>query len=78
MYYSTYFTSSPQDEESGLERLSDEAISAQRNLILYTDIYRIEQVLRNFITNAVSSKPEAMKCGRYYYYYYLNKFHVYY
>ena len=45
------------DEESGLTRLSDEAISAQRNLIVYTDIYRIEQVLRNFITNAVSSEP---------------------
>ena len=33
------------DEESSL--------SAQRSLVLYIDIYRIEQVVRNLITNAV-------------------------
>ena len=30
-----------------------EHLAAQRNLILYIDIYRIEQVIRNLITNAV-------------------------
>ena len=33
--------------------VSDEALAAQRSLILYIDIYRIEQVIRNLITNAV-------------------------
>jgi hypothetical protein len=33
--------------------VSYEALAAQRSLILYIDIYRIEQVIRNLITNAV-------------------------
>ena len=31
----------------------NESLSAQRSLILYVDIYRIEQVIRNLINNAV-------------------------
>ena len=31
----------------------NEDLVAQRNLILYIDIFRIEQVIRNLITNAV-------------------------
>ena len=31
----------------------EESLSAQRSLVLYMDIYRIEQVIRNLITNAV-------------------------
>ena len=41
------------DEESGLDTVADESVAAQRSLILYMDIYRIEQVIRNLITNAV-------------------------
>ena len=41
------------DEESGLEIVANEDLAAQRNLILFIDIYRIEQVIRNLITNAV-------------------------
>jgi signal transduction histidine kinase len=41
------------DEESGFDMVPDESLSAQRSLILYMDIYRIEQVIRNLITNAV-------------------------
>ena len=43
------------DEESGLDMVADESLSAQRSLILYIDIYRIEQVIRNLITNAVGT-----------------------
>ena len=32
---------------------SSELLAAQRNMILNIDIYRIEQVIRNLITNAV-------------------------
>ena len=41
------------DEESGLDIVSTELLVSQRSLILYVDIYRIEQVIRNLITNAV-------------------------
>eukprot|EP01036_Dinobryon_divergens_P034723 gene34723-biopygen27455 len=45
------------DEESGLDSVADESLSAQRSLILYIDIYRIEQVIRNLITNAMKFTP---------------------
>ena len=41
------------DEETGLDTFSVESLDAQRSLVLYIDIYRIEQVIRNLITNAV-------------------------
>jgi signal transduction histidine kinase len=41
------------DEETGFDMVPDESLSAQRSLILDIDIYRIEQVIRNLITNAV-------------------------
>ena len=55
------------DVESGLDMASlpdeESSLSAQRSLILYIDIYRIEQVIRNLITNAVrqhlSSAPSS-------------------
>ena len=33
--------------------IPNEDLVAQRSLIIYIDIYRIEQVIRNLITNAV-------------------------
>ena len=41
------------DEEAGVDIQSSELLAAQRNMILNIDIYRIEQVIRNLITNAV-------------------------
>lgn len=33
--------------------ISDESLAAQREAYLHIDIYRIDQVIRNLITNAV-------------------------
>ena len=44
------------DEENGLvvaNGISDESLAAQRKAYLHIDIYRIDQVVRNLITNAV-------------------------
>ena len=41
------------DEENGLNMVPDESLVVQESLILCIDIYRIEQVIRNLITNAV-------------------------
>eukprot|EP01036_Dinobryon_divergens_P037530 gene37530-biopygen29716 len=45
------------DEENGMDMVPDESLSAQRSLILHIDIYRIEQVIRNLITNAMKFTP---------------------
>ena len=45
------------DEENGLDGVGNAVLEAQRNLVVYIDIYRIEQVIRNLITNAVFKTP---------------------
>lgn len=42
------------DEENGVGGQLSEALVMQSNLTFYIDIYRIEQVIRNLITNAVT------------------------
>lgn len=52
------FTVSPfsvSDEENGVGGQLSEALMTQSNLTFYIDIYRIEQVIRNLITNAVTN-----------------------
>ena len=39
------------DKQSGLGNV---VLAAQSSLVVYVDIYRIEHVIRNLITNAVS------------------------
>eukprot|EP01036_Dinobryon_divergens_P028820 gene28820-biopygen23482 len=45
------------DDENGLSLQSDEVVNAQKQSFLYIDIYRIEQVIRNLITNAMKFTP---------------------
>ena len=49
-FYCIYYHA---DEESGFGVLSCIALAAQRNLTVNFDMSRIEQVIRNLITNAV-------------------------
>jgi hypothetical protein len=52
-FLTLFFNIRLSDEEAGVDIQSSELLAAQRNMILNIDIYRIEQVIRNLITNAV-------------------------
>eukprot|EP01035_Chromulina_nebulosa_P069335 gene69335-biopygen23142 len=54
-------TMSVADEENGLvvvTGIRDESLAAQREAYLHIDIYRIDQVVRNLITNAMKFTPQ--------------------